>query len=455
MNYSDGWGCTCTDTMCVPIVISDTGSNCQASFCYTASIDTSGMMYAVFYNTSTADDAITGVYWDYNDGLEDTTYTEVEHYWIVPVPNQLTKLYIQTANGCQSYFVDTIIIGNSCDSVWPGDANQDGIVNVLDVLQIGIGYNEKGISRTNASSNWEAQYTEDWQKWFANSVNYKHADCNGDGIINIGDTSAIKLNYSKTHGTSSGNQFTSATDTILLYFDINKDTLFNKESVRIPIMLGTDTMMASDIYGITFSIDYDPLYIDTSTIKLDFNTSWLGDITDTSLIAISIHLTDSSMIDVGIVRTDHENISGFGEIGGLSFIVIDNIDGKRTAAKKLKLSFMNVFVVDSIGNAINIKALADSVSLLQSALRDHILLDNHVRIYPNPNSGKFNVEIETIGNTELQISLSNISGQVIFSENITGLSYNSQIDLTDHAKGIYTLKLISDAEVISRKVVYR
>ena len=111
--------CSCpnpADTICKQITITDTGSYCQASYCYTAT-DTSGFLDVTFYNVSTSDDSITNVYWDFNDGSLSIQYTDVQHIFTTPVPNQITYLYIQTLSGCQSVFIDTIQVGSNCDTV--------------------------------------------------------------------------------------------------------------------------------------------------------------------------------------------------------------------------------------------------------------------------------------------------------------------------------------------------
>ncbi|MGZ5282485.1 MAG: hypothetical protein ACXWEY_09440 [Bacteroidia bacterium] len=46
-----------------------------------------------------------------------------------------------------------VIVNNDC--VWPGDANRDGIVNHLDVLEIGVGFGANGLARTDTSTNWK------------------------------------------------------------------------------------------------------------------------------------------------------------------------------------------------------------------------------------------------------------------------------------------------------------
>lgn len=74
-------------------------------------------MGVLFENTSTAADSITDVYWDFYDGVMSIQYTNVPHTYAIPVPNQITYLFIQTASGCQSVFVDTIQTGTNCDTL--------------------------------------------------------------------------------------------------------------------------------------------------------------------------------------------------------------------------------------------------------------------------------------------------------------------------------------------------
>jgi len=77
------------------------------------------------------------------------------------------------------------------------------------------------------------------------------------------------------------------------------------------------------------------------------------------------------------------------------------------------------------------------------------------QIYPNPNSGIFVLEIELQAKTNLLIQLTNITGQITYSESVNASSYKKDIDLSGYAKGVYALKVVSDVGVVTRKVVYR
>ncbi|NNE29615.1 MAG: Ig-like domain-containing protein, partial [Saprospiraceae bacterium] len=46
--------------------------------------------------------------------------------------------------------------------VWPGDANDNGVVDIVDLLAIGYCTGEVGTSRVEASTNWFGQYSDDW-----------------------------------------------------------------------------------------------------------------------------------------------------------------------------------------------------------------------------------------------------------------------------------------------------
>ncbi|MGZ5282484.1 MAG: hypothetical protein ACXWEY_09435, partial [Bacteroidia bacterium] len=83
------------------------------------------------------------------------------------------------------------------DCVWPGDANKDGIVNHLDILEIGVGFGANGLARTDTSTYWKAQQTTSWNRQTYYGIDYKHLDCDGNGKIDANDTLTVTRNYGK------------------------------------------------------------------------------------------------------------------------------------------------------------------------------------------------------------------------------------------------------------------
>ena len=87
-------------------------------------------------------------------------------------------------------------------SVYPGDTNNDGFVNALDVLPLGIYFYLTGPQRSTIGYNW-LQSSPD-SSW--NPIGATYADANGDGIINERDLFGIGLNWGRTH-TNGSNKF--------------------------------------------------------------------------------------------------------------------------------------------------------------------------------------------------------------------------------------------------------
>ena len=81
-------------------------------------------------------------------------------------------------------------------TVWPGDTNNDGIVNQADILPLGLYWEKTGPARTCHSNEnqWIAHTATPWDPEAAT-----YADANGDGKINQADLLTIGLNWEKTH----------------------------------------------------------------------------------------------------------------------------------------------------------------------------------------------------------------------------------------------------------------
>ena len=87
---------------------------------------------------------------------------------------------------------------------------------------------------------------------------------------------------------------------------------------------------------------------------------------------------------------------------------------------------------------------------------EETFVDN-LAIYPNPTTGILNVKFDTEKQGNIQVKLFSVSGQVILDEEMNAASgqYNYNLDISNQAKGIYLLSIISDNEKIDRKVVLK
>ncbi|PCH98033.1 MAG: hypothetical protein COB85_02260 [Bacteroidetes bacterium] len=78
-----------------------------------------------------------------------------------------------------------------------------------------------------------------------------------------------------------------------------------------------------------------------------------------------------------------------------------------------------------------------------------------IKVHPNPSNGEFIVEIDLLQRTGLSIHVFDIRGQLVYTADYSDVSGKliQQIDLTNLARGIYSLKLVSKNAVINRKIV--
>ncbi len=81
----------------------------------------------------------------------------------------------------------------------------------------------------------------------------------------------------------------------------------------------------------------------------------------------------------------------------------------------------------------------------------------NLNIYPNPTTGMLNIKFDAEKQGKIQVKLVSVNGQVIFNEEMNAVSgqYNNSFDISDNAKGIYLLSIISDNEKIDRKIVLK
>ncbi|MBW8049315.1 MAG: T9SS type A sorting domain-containing protein [Cytophagales bacterium] len=92
-----------------------------------------------------------------------------------------------------------------------------------------------------------------------------------------------------------------------------------------------------------------------------------------------------------------------------------------------------------------------------SYINQYLIFNSYFTIYPNPNNGQFKLKIDKHNNGNLSIALYQINGKLIFSQSLPDRKskVSLPIDLSKYVKGIYYLQIVSDREVVTKKVIYQ
>ena len=339
-----------------------------------------------------------------------------------------------------------------CDTcVWPGDINADGFANNYDVLSLGIAFGATGPVRAGASSDWMAQPVTAWADTFVNSTNYKHADSDGDGIVGSSDLDAIIKNYGKLHSKTNSTQAYQPSNPDL-YFEIDADSIAAGSSVSVDIFLGRDTLLAANVYGLSFTVVYDNSLIQDNTIEIDFSDTWVG--SDSLSLSLYKDFHPLGEADAGYIRSDHNNSSdNYGRVAQLRFVMEENLAGGKTYVyQTLKLEFKDIKIISEDETEIAVNAVSDSTVVYgwPISIDEYIIGQKQIKIYPNPSTGLITLELDN--RIELnELHLYDLIGKELkvieqFEHNII------QIDLSSYPPGIYFMEFQTNQGRVTKRI---
>lgn len=331
-------------------------------------------------------------------------------------------------------------------NVWPGDTDNNGHVNHFDLLPIGIGFGAAGPQRANATIDWIGQPAEDWTQYTPSSaINYKHIDANGDGAIAASDTLAVSQNWGLSVNPFLPDPPVFEPRVLGVPLYVLADTLAPSEVAALDIVLGTDDLPAENVYGIAFSITYNPELIVPGSVSASFLNSWLGE-QNNDLISLFRVSPTQDRIDIAITRTDGLNNSGNGAIGKLH-ITIEDVIFRNTIFRRAEFGIENVRLIDRDELEIPVAPEHTTSWVSVSTGTENPELANSIHLYPTPASNALFVKTEGLNLLGIQV-LDQI-GRVVanFDQPDNGM------DISQLPAGIYVAKVATDRGVAHKQIV--
>ena len=85
---------------------------------------------------------------------------------------------------------------------------------------------------------------------------------------------------------------------------------------------------------------------------------------------------------------------------------------------------------------------------------DEAFSDEHLMVYPNPNTGLFAVEVTLDAASDMAIELNNVLGQRVYREEQKSQSYwRKEFDLSSYVKGAYIIRVSTEKGVMQRRII--
>lgn len=403
--------------------------------------------------------------WDFGDGtFSSSANEEIQHiyadegyYEVCLTVWDNGTCYSQS---CQTFFVS--LNGYACtsdDCVWPGDADKDGEANLYDLLYIGMAYGTSGPARPNATMDWNPQAAPDWDQETPDGINFKHLDCDGNGIIDEYDLDAIHSNYQAMNDVP-----TSAEDNgpeIQLVFDQNFIVLDQNTpdelTLTAQLVVGDPDDQIYNVHGLALYAGYDTTFVKQGSVTSHYHDGSFMGASDENIMVVS-DIRESSQMDVGLSRINQIGTHGSGSIGEIQMtIIIDLIDGRaaQAADQQVALEFpiTDAKVMGADGQEIPV-SLPDSIATVIFSKNDVIsstteLLEEQITLYPNPSTGLVMVDLGTVEASELEVV--NLLGQRVYRQSWDG--NNRSIMMPNVDNGVYSVRFLTKEGWINQSIV--
>ena len=259
--------------------------------------------------------------------------------------------------------------------VWPGDANNDLQVDNYDLLPIGLYYNQTGSPRTTISNAWQPEVCANWNRIQNNGADLKHADCNGDGIVDSNDTLAIDLNFTQSHSfiPNTTDLRSSEAD---FFITTNYNTYNPGDWVTADIWLGSQVNPVENLYGLAFDISYNSSLVQAGSESISYSNSWL--LNGSNGLKVSKIDPVNSLIRVAQTKTDHLAINGYGHLGTIQF----QLNNAIFSVDSIELDIVGYSAVDAQGNNLYFNVVPTAFEV--TAGIEDLAGGEIISIYPNP-----------------------------------------------------------------------
>lgn len=340
-------------------------------------------------------------------------------------------------------------------TVYPGDANDNGVVNNIDVLYIGYSFGTPGPSRVLTDTEFEPQESAAaWSNFFPDGTSYANADANGDGLIGVQDLLAVYRNYGATHPPVIPDSFPQppiGASWLHMERENEPEMIRPGTSFSVPIYLN-DINSPLELNGLAFSVEYDEAVI--SDIQLQWEMDWFK--ADSSWYGLQVpQAMEVPELDIVATRFGNDPVVGGGLLGRVNIIIEDDLIGLLPAPRDTIEVILRIKKIRGIGrDFIPIPVDGDEYrfTVHHPDAKTNPVKDPNERsfiVYPNPAKEILRIEAQKIIKS---IIVYDLLGRPMMVRSRLD-STKIQLPVTDLPAGLYLLRVQTEGGVSSREIL--
>jgi hypothetical protein len=363
---------------------------------------------------------------------------------VMPSGTSIYTVVGSNGNNCNATETVSIVTDNTCQDVWPGDANSDGVADNIDILELGLHYTQTGAPRSSMSNSWQSYFSNNWTGTISNGKNINHSDCNGDGVISDDDTLAVFNNYGAIHTFKPNSQATTASE-LSIVPDQNFVVAGNWGSSSV--YLGESATPVNDVNGVAFTVSFDNTLIEPNSVWIEYPASFIN-VGDQNLDFKKLNFAGNNLY-TATTHTINNNVSGNGLIAILHYRILTNLSTDEV----LNLGLIQANKSDASGTIAPLTVGSGTLMAIGASVGVKETFENkNILISPNPMNNFLNICFNASPqNTKIEIY--NSIGALVLSE-IMGNKTNA-ISTSDLSSGMYFVKVLENDKVIAVKKVVK
>lgn len=275
----------------------------------------------------------------------------------------------------QSDYSNEVSAAPELFTVWPGDSNNDKLVNQADILPLGLHFNRTGPVRQNTLMSWTPQLATAWTPAAAT-----YADANGDGIVNQADVLPIGLHFGKTHAGQISSAERNGVPKILHKTNATtiRTTLTGNTNPGQDFTVDVVVSEITNLFGVSFELLFSPMLL------IDPQKAEPGSLMGNDPIFFSNIDQTTGKISIGNTRK-----SGQGGVtgGGVVARIEIRVSPQAVRGQAITLMLQNVTANDPNAQPIQLAVVPNQIVVVSVESRQNEALPENFALHantPNP-----------------------------------------------------------------------